>query len=182
MATTSAPSQTKPVEDSIAKVNNEFAVGSDPEFQFRWERFESIVWAILIIFVLLSVAGVFGRGPAAKSRLQASDGSLQVEYERVQRFGAPSLVRITFPASSVQNGSLQLWVSESLIKALGAQRVIPQPAESKIDNQGILYTFPVTTGSGLVEFSTEPLSIGSSQIAFGVPGKANVQAKVFVLP
>ncbi len=174
--------ETKPIEDSISKVNNEIAVGSDLEFQIRWERFERVVWVVLTIFILLSLAGVFGRGPAAKARLRATDGSMEIKYERVQRFGAPSVVEISFPGSSIRDGSVQLWAGDSLLKPLGAQRVIPEPVRSEIGGGGILYTFPATTAPASIEFQTQPTALGSSELKLQVPGKAELKARIFVMP
>ncbi len=174
--------ETKPIEDSISKVNDEFAVGSDLDFQVRWERFERIVWIVLVIFIVLSLAGVFGRGPAAKAHLRASDGSMEIKYERVQRFGTPSVMEISFPPSSIRDGTVQLWAADTLVKPLGAQRVVPQPLRSEIGGGGILYTFPVTTTPASIEFQTQPTAMGSSELNLQVPGKAAVKAKVFVMP
>jgi hypothetical protein len=175
-------SETKPIEDSISKVNDEFAVGSDLDFQVRWERFERLAWIILTIFIILSLAGVFGRGPVAKRHLRASDGSMEIQYERVQRFGTPSVLEINFPASSIHDGSVQLWAADSLLKPLGAQRVIPAPLRSEIGGGGILYTFPATTVPAAIEFQTQPAALGSSELKLRVPGKAELKAKVFVMP
>src|SRR5437764_156048 len=136
--------ETKPVEDSIAKVNDDLAVGSDPGFQSKWERFERVIWIVLIVFIVLSAAGLFGRGPLAKAHARSPDGSLDITYERIERFGAPSVMRIRYSPAAVQNGFLPLWVSDALIKGLGAQRVVPQPAKAALENNGISYSFPVT--------------------------------------
>jgi len=108
--------ETKPLEDSISKVNDEFAVGSDREFQIRWERFERVVWILLSLIIVLSLAGVFGRGPLAQAQLRARDGSMDIKYERIQRFGAPSLIEINFPQTSIHDESVRLWASGSLLK------------------------------------------------------------------
>jgi hypothetical protein len=174
--------ETKPVTDSVPQINNEFAVGSDLKFQARWGRFERVVWVLLGIFLLLSLAGVFGRGPAAKAEGKASDGSMDVKYERVQRFGTPSVLTIDFPASSIQDGAVQLWASDSLVKPLGTQRVVPQPKDSVIGGGGILYTFPATRVPASVEFQTEPSALGLSELKLQVRGKAVFTAKIFVVP
>ena len=174
--------ETTPVEDSVKKINDEFAVGSDLEFQKKWSRFERAVWVLLIIFVLLSLAGVFGRGPLANAEKRASDGSMDIKYERVQRFGTPSVLSIEFPASSIQDGAVHVWASDTLVKPLGTQRVVPQPEKSVIGNGGILYTFPATSVPLSIEFQTEPSSIGTSMLSLQVPGKALVTAKIFVVP
>jgi len=174
--------ETKPVKDSVPKVNNEFAVGSDLAFQARWARFERIIWILLAIFLLLSLAGVFGRGPVANAEKKASDGSIDVRYERVQRFGTPSVLTVQFPASSIKDGTIHLWADDSLVKPLGTQRVVPQPQSSVIGDGGILYTFPATGVPASVEFQTQPAVIGPSQLKLRVPGKAEFTATIFVVP
>ena len=53
------PSQapTKPVEDTISKVNDEIAVGSDLEFQRKWWRFTHLIW---IVFTAIVIADLLG--------------------------------------------------------------------------------------------------------------------------
>jgi hypothetical protein len=174
--------QTKPVEDSVPKINNEFAVGTNLKFQARWARFEQIIWAVLTLFLLLSFGGVFGRGPFADTEKSAPDGSLNVKYERVQRFGTPSVMEVSFPASSIQNGAVQLWASDALVKPLGTQRVVPQPKDSLIGQSGILYTFSATTIPASIEFQTQPSGLGTTELKLRVPGKAEWAAKIFVVP
>jgi hypothetical protein len=174
--------KTKRVEDSVPKVNNELAVGSDPEFQDRWEIFERIAWTVFLLFIVASLAGAFGRGPLAQAKAKASDGSLEVKYERVQRSGTPSIMTIAFPQSSVQNDTVQLWADDNLVKPLGTQRVVPQPFTSVLSAGGILYTFPATTTPFSVEFQTQPGAIGGADLKLQVPGKAMVRIHVFVMP
>ncbi|MFL6447150.1 MAG: hypothetical protein ACJ746_05615 [Bryobacteraceae bacterium] len=175
-------SDTRPIEDSVAKVNDELAVGSDLEFQRRWESGERIIWIFLIIFLLLSLAGLFGRGPLAHAKIAAADGSMQVEYERFQRFGTPSVLTVTIDAQAIHNEHAQLWVSESLVRPLGNQRVIPQPDKSQIGNGGVLYTFPASKSPGFVEFQTQPSKVGASELKLRVPGHSELNLKIFVMP
>jgi len=174
--------KTAPVTDSVKKVNNEFAVGDDLEFQKSWQKFERGVWILLTIFILLSLAGVFGRGPLAQGHIQASDGSLRVDYERVQRFGTPSVLTIHFPPDVIHQGTVQLWASDTLVKPLGTQRVVPQPMKSVIGGGGILYSFPATTVPASIEFQTQPAALGFSDLIVRVPGKAEVKTRIFVVP
>ncbi len=175
-------SPTHPVEDSVSKVNDELAVGSDLKFQQRWWKFERIIWTIFTIFIALNIAGLFGRGPLAKARMRAADGSIDVHYERIERHQSPSVLSVQFGPNAIHDGKVQLWVSESLIRTLGNQRIAPQPETSALDRGGILYTFPATTPPVSVEFALQPASSGTANIALGVPGMRRVSAKVFVMP
>ncbi len=119
--------KTKPVEDSVPKVNDEIAVGSDLKFQRRWWRFEKAVWTFFTLILILNLAGVFGRGPLAKARKRLPDGSMDIKYERIERYGTPSILEIQFGPDAIRDGKVQVWASDSLVKALGTERVIPQP-------------------------------------------------------
>ena len=49
----------KPVGDSIAKVNNEVAVGENLDFQRKWWRFENFIWIFFTVIIVLDLAGLF---------------------------------------------------------------------------------------------------------------------------
>jgi hypothetical protein len=173
---------TRPVEDSVPKINDELAVGSDLEFQNRWEKLETVIWCFLVLFLLLSLAGLFGRGPLSKVTAQSPDGSMQVDYERFQRFSTPSVLNVRVNPASIRNRQVQLWVSESLVKPLGNQRVIPQPERSELGDGGIVYTFPASETSASIEFQMQPSAIGKSELKMRIPGNAEVDLNVYVMP
>jgi len=174
--------ETRPIEDSVPKINDELAVGFDLEFQRRWEKLETIIWFFLIIFLLLSLAGLFGRGPLAKVTAQAPDGSIRVDYERFERFSTPSVLTVRINPASIRNGQVQLWVSNSLVKPLGNQRVIPQPEKSELSQGGILYSFPASETSASIEFQMQPSAIGKSELKMRVPGNSELSLNVYVMP
>ena len=175
-------SRTSPVEDSVPLVNNEVAVGEDLEFQRRWWRFENILWIVLVVILALDVTGLLGRGYLAKGTAQTKDGSMVVKYERIERFKTPSILTIQFGPSALQNGKLILWTSDSLVKDLGAQRVIPQPEASVIGEGGLRYVFGATPGPSLVQFALEPGKIGLHHLTLRVPGSEDLKLDVAVLP
>jgi hypothetical protein len=105
----STETPTKPVQDSVSKINDEVAVGEDLRFQRRWWRFEKAVWTFFGVLVLLDLAGLFGRGPLAKAHKESADGALMVKYERVERFGTPSILTLHFGPTAVRDGVIRLW-------------------------------------------------------------------------
>jgi hypothetical protein len=173
---------TEPVADTVPKVNDEVAVGSDLKFQYRWWRFERAVWIFFFAIVTADVGGVFGRGPLANAHARTKDGTLDVQYERVERFSTPSIMSVQFGPNAIRRGRIQLWVSESLVKQLGNQRIIPQPESSIVGEGGILYTFTATKPPASASFALEPASPGIFQIAVQCPGAQALAAKVIVMP
>ena len=177
-----ATTETRPIEDSVPKVNDELAVGSDLEFQRRWEGLEKVIWLFLVMFLLLSLLGFFGRGPIAKVTAKAADGSMEVDYERFERFSTPSVLTVRLPPSAIQNGKVELWVGEALVKPLGNQRVIPQPDKSQVGNGGVLYTFPASQGQVSIEFQMQPSKIGKTELKMRVPGYSELDLNIYVFP
>jgi hypothetical protein len=172
----------KPVEDSIARVNNEVAVGEDLDFQRKWWRFENFIWMLFTVIIVLDLAGLFGRGPIAKAERRSADGTIDVKYERIERTDSPSMLEIHFAQSAINNGKINIYVSESLVKELGAQRVIPAPRESAIGYGGLTYTFAATRAPATVSLALEPAGPGIYDFTIGVVGAQPVHAQVVVVP
>jgi hypothetical protein len=174
--------ETEPLKDSLQKVNDELAVGADLDFQRRWWRFEHIIWPILTAIMIADLLGCFGRGWLANAHRQTKDGVIEVHYERIERYATPSTVSIRFGPAATNNGKVQLWASSTLVKPLGAVRVIPQPTASILDGGGILYTFPVTTTPASVEFELKPTTAGMTRLGLSVPGFTGLSVQIFVMP
>jgi hypothetical protein len=172
----------KPVEDSVSKVNDEIAVGEDLEFQRKWWRFENAAWVFFTLIIVLDIAGLFGRGPIAKAERRATDGTIDVKYERIERSDSPSIITIQFAQSAIRAGQIRLCVSNSLVKELGTQRVIPAPQNTVVGDDGLTYTFPASRPPAMVQLVLEPAGPGLFDFTIGVAGAQPVHAKVFVVP
>jgi hypothetical protein len=177
----SGPS-TKPIADSVAKVNDEIAVGEDLEFQRKWWRFENIAWIFFALIIVLDLAGLFGRGPLARAQRHAADGTIDVKYERIERTDSPSILTIQFAQSAIHDGKIRLFVSNSLVKELGAQRVIPAPQETVVGEGGLTYTFLASAPPARVDLALEPPGPGEFPFTISVAGAQPVRANIFVVP
>ena len=172
----------KPVEDSVTKINDEVAVGEDLEFQRRWWKFEKATWIVFSLLLLLTLLGAFGRGPLSHAR--AHSPALDVRYERVERTGTPAMLEVDFAPEIVQTGKLHLFISQSMVKELGAQRVIPAPETSALGNGGVTYTFPATIPPATVMIELQPSGPGvfRFQIADPDTSTAPIERRVVVMP
>jgi hypothetical protein len=173
---------TTPVTQSAPKVNNEIEVGEDLEFQRKWWRFENLVWILFTLIIVLDLAGFFGRGPIAKSERRAADGTIDVKYERIERTDSPSILTIDFGPSAIHDGKIRLYISESLVKGLGTQRVVPAPLETMIGDGGLTYTFTASKPPATVDLALQPSGPGVYHFTIGVANADPIQAKVFVVP
>ena len=168
--------------NEVPKVDNAIAIGEDLAFQERWWKFERVVWSFFLLILLADVLGMFGRGWLSKAKLTSPDSGMIVDYERVERASTPSILRIQFGPDSIENGAVHLFVSESLVRELGTQRIVPQPENSILGGGGITYTFPVRGGASEIQFALQPSFPGVHQFVMQVPGKQPVSAHVVVVP
>jgi hypothetical protein len=172
----------RPVEESVSKVNDEVEVGENLDFQRKWWRFENYVWVIFSLIILLDFCGVFGRGPFAKAQRRAPDGTIDVKYERIERTESPSIMTISFGQSAIVDGKIKLYISESLVQGLGTQRIIPAPLTSDVGKGGLTYTFLASKPPASVDLALEPSGPGLYEFTLGVVGADALHAKVFVVP
>jgi hypothetical protein len=171
-----------PVKDSVAKVNDEIQVGENLDFQRKWWRFENVVWIFFSLIIVLDLAGLFGRGPIARAERHSPDGTINIKYERIERTDSPSILSIEFGPSAIQDGKINLYVSESLVKGLGTERVVPNPLVTAIGNGGLTYTFAASKVPASVDLALEPSGPGLYDFTIGVVGATPIHAQVFVVP
>ena len=174
--------QIKPIEDSVAKTGGSVAVGEDLGFQEAWWKFERGVWVLFALILVADVSGLLGRGPLSKAEAQSSSRSLDVKYERVERANTPSIMSVLPAPAAIRDGKLQLFVSDSVVKQLGAQRIVPQPESSTLGQGGVTYTFPVNGGPITVQIALQSSFVGVHAFRIGIPGDGMIDRKIVVLP
>ena len=182
------PSQpfTSPVTDSVPKVGDSVAVGEDLDFQRKWWRFERVVWIFFLFILVCDVMGLFGRGWLAKDRRSTPESALTVDYERIARASTPSVMTLRFGPEAIHDGNIRLYISDTLVKPLGAQRISPQPAVSAVGNDGITYTFAATQAPATVQIALEPSFPGAHpfriELLNGAAIQDAIEAKIYVVP
>jgi hypothetical protein len=87
-----------------------------------------------------------------------------------------------FSESAIHDGKVAVFISNSLIKPLGAQRIAPQPATSSIGNGGITYVFPASTTPADVQVQLQPTLPGVHHFTVQVANASPIDARVVVLP
>lgn len=175
--------QTSPVLDSVPKINEEVAVGEDIAFQRRWWIFERLIWIFFAIILIMTVLGCFGRGYFAKAESHSADNEITAKYDKIQRTGTPSDITILLGHNAVHDGQIRLFVSESLITKIGAQRISPQPERTYVGDKGLTYVFPALQSPSTVIFSVEPSGPGKFPFTLTLPdSQSSIDAKVYVVP
>lgn len=172
----------QPVHDSVPRIHDEIAVGENIDFQRKWWRFEKIIWPILLLIVIADMLGVFGRGWLAKAHAQTPDHALTLDYERVARASTPSIMTFKFGPAAIHNNRIVLFVSDSIVKPLGAQRISPEPALSIIGKNGITYVFASSDSPASAQIQLQPSFPGPHTFRVQVLGSESINGSIFVMP
>ena len=175
-------SKTKPVEDTVAKVNGEFAVGEDLIFQRKWWKFSTGVWTLFTILLAASLLGLLGRGPLAKSHRATNDGALDVDYEKVQRYGTPSVMKVRLGPNAVRDGQVRLWVSDTLFQEMGSDKISPQPASSVVGSGGVWLVFADAGSPAKIQITLQPVAAGRNQFEMKTLASESLRLPVLVMP
>lgn len=170
------------VQDTVPKIDGDIAVGEDLDFQRKWWRFERFIWVFFLLVLIADVLGLFGRGWLSKAELHTPDRALTLHYEWVERTSTPSIMTLDFGPAAVHDGHVQVFVSNSIVKSLGAHRIAPEPAVSTIGQDGVTYTVPANAGKMSMEISLMPQLPGEERFEVLIPGSPPLRGTVIVVP
>lgn len=104
--------------------NRTYPIVEDMARQRRAWRMERIGWYLLLLLVLLTLLGLFSKGPLSTVTVASDDGSLQVEYERFSRNGAEEDMVIT--AKGQPGQALQVVIGARLLEGVAVEALHPQ--------------------------------------------------------
>lgn len=142
---------------------------------------EKIAFALLVLFVLAALAGLFGDGPLSQATATSNDGQMRAEYQRFCRRAAQQSLDITLPTQAGVD-EVELRVSAEYLRRVQITEIFPQPLQSAHHQSGILRF--ATDGSG------EPMHVrvhleaqhAGSQAARLSAGRQVVHIKQLVYP
>ncbi|MBM0106986.1 hypothetical protein JM946_19795 [Steroidobacter sp. S1-65] len=142
---------------------------------------EKFAFALLVVFILAAIAGVFGDGPLSQSTAASGDGQMRVEYQRFCRRHAQQLLDITVPTQAGAN-SVELRVNAEYLRRVQITEIFPQPLQSTVHQTGLLRF--ATDGSGgtlQIRMHLEAQHAGSQQARLSA-GTQTVDFKQFAYP
>lgn len=110
--------------------NRTYPVVEDMARQRKAWRGEQIGWYVLMLLVLLSLLGLFSKGPLSTAQATSTDGKLTVEYERFSRNGAEE--KMVIAAKGQPGQPLEVIIGAGLLEGFDLEALHPQsgPAHS----------------------------------------------------
>lgn len=144
-----------------------------------------VLWTVSLAAPALLVAGVLA-GLAMYSRGSAADdaGLVQLEYNRLDRFAAPTTLKVRVAPEAAKDREVKLLVSHSYMNGVRIRRIVPTPTRVESTDDGVVFVFNgPAAGSPLgVIFQVEGTAYGPLDGRLVLGKTTNVPFKQYMLP
>jgi hypothetical protein len=136
------------------------------------------------LILLAALAGLFGQGPLSGASVGEPGSALTLQYERIDRYKAPTRLQIVVGANSAQQGSVQLALNQAFLDRVEVQSVVPEPASVAAGDAEVIYTFDVATPDqpAQIRFDFEYDKVGPARGELRLEGGPTLQFSSFVFP
>lgn len=134
-------------------------------------RVQRIGWAVVVMFLGCSIAGLFGNGPLSHARADGPTG--RVEYERFVRNGSPTQIIVTPSGGSL--GISRIEITAKYLEAVRVEHVTPEPTAVRIKGQRLVYEFAAAEPGASVSFHIDPQRLWRHTAAVTIDGGAPLE-------
>ena len=171
--------------DEVVRRQDDLEIEENMQAQRRLWKFQRVGRGVALLILVLSVAGVFGRGPLSSHVLES--GGSSVAYERIAHRDAPQVLRFKVPLRLAEAGKLQLVIGSETFSRLRLEQIVPEPSTAMLGPHGTVFLFDVTTApasGGHVElsFALEATQVGLHEEHFSIANGPTLALSQLVLP
>jgi hypothetical protein len=147
-------------------------------------RAERAAWIAMALILLAALLGGLGHGILSDRRIQASDGSLSVEYSALERYQATCELRISVKPPPDADEPVRLSISRTLVDRIQLKHVSPPPAQVQTVDSAVVLTLPAAAvrDGGPIVCRFEHERYGPVAFDIGLVGGQSVRVRQFVLP
>jgi len=169
-----------------APVSTSDLESSKHERELRWETIgERMGWGVIALVLLAALAGLLGPGPLSYRDRTAADGSLSAQYSVVERYEAPAELRLRIDKRLVQNDTVRIAISRSLVDEITPESVSPLPTGVETIGDRSVYSFKMKDleqyeGEIVAKFLNDDFGVYHYQI--GLEGHDPLTITQYVLP
>ncbi|MGL6244475.1 hypothetical protein [Pseudomonas sp.] len=166
-------------EDDFRSRN--FPVNEDMAFQRKVWRFERVGWYALVLIVLLTLAGLFSKGPLSSRALVSPDQKLMIEHELFHRSGSTSSMVIHVQANPHQTVELQ--ITGDFLQGFSIDTLQPDPLRSSTADQGIKWWLQAdAAGKSTLYLTVRSDGLGLYESQVVTPGAKALKVTQFIYP
>lgn len=144
-------------------------------------RIQRVTWVLWAAVVLLAICGAFGKGMLAAAVAHSGE-TLTVRYNRIVRWQSHERLNVSIQPPPNSDRVL-LWVDRAYITAMNAEKIMPEPMESRVEGDRLLLEFSVTPGQSLhIQFDLKPQERWGIDGGLGLVSGPEARFSQFVLP
>lgn len=161
--------------------SRDYPVNEDMAFQRKVWRFERVGWYALVLIVLLTLGGLFSKGPISNRVLISLDQKLRIEHELFQRSGSTGSMVIHVQAKPHQTVELQI-IGEFL-QGFSIDTLQPEPLRSSTADQGVKWWLQADAdGKSTVYLTLRSDGLGLYESQVITPGAKALKVTQFIYP
>ncbi len=157
------------------RVNDELEVGYDQEFERRWNIAQNVGLVAMVLFLLVCLSGLLGRGPFSHRTANAPDGSLHVDFEPAAREGTPTQVTLRLANPGDAPMPVSVFVSGKMAEPMGLDRTVPDTEATMVGSKGLVLRFVVAPrqADAKIRLDAMPASAGIVRLQAWTGADAN---------
>jgi hypothetical protein len=148
------------------------------KFHEREWRIQRIGWALLAVFLVFALGGLFGNGPLSRTRVDGPEG--RVEYERFVRYGLSTDLIVT-PTGTRQGGN-RIEIDANYLEAFRIERITPEPASVHLNGPRIVYEFASSAPGASISFHIRPQRLWRHTSVVTIDGEMRVAISQLTYP
>lgn len=153
-------------------------------FQRREWAVQRIGWLAMAAAVVAALLGLTGRGVLSRATAGADGEPLRLEYQRFDRFQAPTTLRVLLSAEAAAGEQAEVWLGRDYVEGVRIETIEPEPQEVRVGTDRTTYVVAVDQpGRPLaVTFHLQQQAIGRRSGRVGLPDGPSLSFDQFVYP
>ena len=136
-------------------------------------RLEWVLFAIIVLVMAASLAGLFGDGWL--SRTESTSGDVTVRYEQFVRLDKGTIVEVALAGGEIA-------FSRDYFSDFRLEQVVPTPTAERIDGDELVFAFDAGPGRFTARFYLVPLNPGGWTTATVRNGDERLDISQFTFP
>lgn len=148
-------------------------------------RSERWLWSLLVASPLLLVfGGLVAVAALSRATIVGKDGVVRLEYDRLDRFTAPTTLRVRLSSAAARGKDVRLVLSYGYMEAVNIKGVLPAPERVESAAQGVAFVFaPPPKGKPMtVVFEVEGKAYGAVDGELAIGRRPEIDFRQILLP